>query len=152
MYDFGDWAAEVEEVSTLPEFQNASIIIYVPAHGGTYKWGSGTTTGGTGATKLYEGRARVIGLRSRNQNDEAYNPTALKAVRVQVNRSGIDGRVPNNAKAYFTDGGRNPQLEDYVFNVNSDFNSSQVAAYTFEMTIDLDAEDDTRPVWDDDGP
>jgi nitrite reductase/ring-hydroxylating ferredoxin subunit len=145
LFDFTDWAQEVEDVSTLPEFQNASIIIFTPAHGGKYNIDTGTVTGGVAAEKLYDGHARIIGLRSRNQNDEAFNPTALKAVRVQVNRAGISGRVPNNAKAFFTNGGRNPQLEDYLFNVNSDFNSSQVAAYTFEMTVDLDATNSDRP-------
>lgn len=148
--DFSDPAAMIEANSTRPEFQNASIVIYQPGEVGEYDPDTGEYEQ-TDPTLLYRGQARIVGLRSYRADEADFNPTALKPVRVQVKRDGIEGRVVNNCKAYFTDGGRNPQLTSLVFNVNSDFNSSHVAAYTFEMTVDLDAVDDTPPQFDDDG-
>ena len=55
--------------------------------------------------------------------------------------------MPDNTKAYFTNGGRNANLVNYVFNLNSDFNSSHVAAYTLELTVSMDATDDNKPVF-----
>lgn len=145
-YSFTNWPQTIANISTKPEFQNAHIVLYVPEHGGEYDVDSGETTGGTEAELLYDGQARIVGIRQSAESQQESNPTSLKGVRVQVNNRTL-GRVPNNAKAYFTDGGRNVQLLDYIFNVNSDFNSSQVAAYTFEMTVDLDAVDDDKPVF-----
>lgn len=145
-YSFTNWAQTIADISTRPEFQNAHVVLYVPAHGGEYDVDTGETTGGTEAELLYDGQARVVGVRYHSQTEQGYNPSSLKGVRLQVNDSAL-GRVPSNTKAYFIDGGRNIQLLDYIFNVNSDFNSSQVAAYTFELTVDLDAVDDDKPVF-----
>lgn len=147
MIDFSGWAQEVEDVSTLPEFQNANVTIYVPSYGGSWNVDTNTETGGTPASLIYQGRARVVGIRSSSRDQKNYDPTTLKSVRLQVPRSGISKRVPDQARAYFTDGGRNPQLTQYGFTVNSDFNSSHVAAYTFELTVDIGAADGNRPVF-----
>lgn len=153
MYQFEDWAAEVAEISTLPEFQNAHIVLYTPGDPGDLDVDTGQYSGGTDAVLIYDGQARVVGIRSYRESQENSNPTALKPVRVQIPAVGLTlGRVQNNAKAYFIDGGRNAQLVDYIFNVNSDFNSSHVAAYTFELTVDVDAVDDDKPVFAPVGP
>lgn len=147
MYEFSDWAQEVEDISTLPEFQNANVTIYIPAHGGTWDVDTNKETGGTPAELIYRGQARVVGIRSSSRDQQNFDPTTMKGVRLQVPRSGIAKRVPDQARAFFTDGGRNPQLTAYEFTVNSDFNSSQVAAYTFELTSDLGTKDSSRPVF-----
>lgn len=147
MIDFSGWAQEVEDVSTLPDFQNANITIYIPSHGGSWDVGTNTETGGTPAQLIYRGPARVVGIRSGSNDQQNFDPTVLKSVRVQVRRSGVTKRVPDGARAFFTNGGRNPQLTQYEFTVNSDFNSSQVAAYTFELTVDLGLQDQSRPVF-----
>lgn len=144
MIDFTDWASEVEAVSTLPEFQNAQIVIYT-ATVGEYDMDTGDFE--VDYDLIYQGQARVVGVRTSSRDNQNFDPTSIKPVRVQVVRSGISGRVPTDAKAYFISGGRNPQLEEYVFNVVSDFNSSHVAAYTFEFSVDLNATDSDRPVF-----
>lgn len=147
MYDFDqEPGAEIAAESTQAIWQNAHIVLYTPAHGGEYDVDTGQTTGETPAALLYDGQARVVGIRSYRESQENSNPSALKPVRVQIPDRTL-GRVPNNAKAYFIDGGRNAQLTEYIFNVNSDFNSSHVAAYTFELTVDLDAVDTDRPTF-----
>jgi hypothetical protein len=146
---WSDWAQTVADISTLPEFQNAAVVIYLPAIGGEYDVDTGTYTGGTDPELLYRGQARVVGIRYHTNDTQANNPTTLKGVRLQIADRAL-GRVPDQARVYFTDGGRNPQLTDYVFTVNSDFNSSHVAAYTFELTVDTEAAGN-QPQFDDDG-
>lgn len=147
MYEFeDDWAQEIADISTDPEYQNAHIVLYVPGEQGDIDVDTGTYPDAEDPTLVYDGQARVVGIRSYRESQENSNPTALKPVRVQLLDRNL-GRIPNNAKAYFIDGGRNVQLTDYIFNVNSDFNSSHVAAYTLELTVDLDALDIEKPVF-----
>jgi hypothetical protein len=146
MYQFADWADEIAAVSTLPEFQNAAVVIYTPGELGDYDPDTGEYEEGD-ATLLYSGRCRVVGLRSSRPGDAGYDPDALKSVRIQL--PNVPVRIPNNAKAYFTDGGRNANLTTYVFNVNSDFNSSHVAAYTLELTVAMDITDADPPQFGD---
>jgi hypothetical protein len=37
-----------------------------------------------------------------------------------------------------TDGGRNPNLEQYLFTVVADVNSSHMASHTFECVVDVE--------------
>lgn len=147
MYTFPSWQDEIAQVSTDPEFQNAAVVIYIPAHGGVYDVDTGEYDDETEAELIYEGRCRVVGLRSARGETVAGNPDSLKPVRIQL--PSIPTRMPDNTKAYFTDGGRNANLTSYVFNVNSDFNSSHVAAYTLELTVSMDAADEDRPDFED---
>jgi hypothetical protein len=149
MYQFADWAEEIAEVSTLPEFMNATVVIYTP--GGVGEYDPDTNTYETGDPVLhYNGRARVVGVRSARDDIQAGNPSTLKSVRLQVPREGIPGPIPDQARAYFTDGGRNPILTQYIFTVNSDFNSSHVAAYTLELTVAMDITDADPPAFEED--
>lgn len=147
VYEFAGWEDTIKQVSTDPQFQNAAVVLYVPGALGEYDPDTGNYDG-EGATDpelVYSGRCRVVGLRSADSSNVASNPDQLKAVRIQL--ADNPARMPDNTKAYFTDGGRNANLTSYVFNVNSDFNSSHVAAYTLELTVSMDAVDDDKPVF-----
>lgn len=141
MYQFDtDWAQEIADISTLPEFQNASVVLFVP---GEASYNDDDEYVVNDPTLIYKGRCRVVGLRSAFNDIQAGNPDSLKPVRVQLPE--VPPRMPENTQAYFTDGGRNANLTSYVFNVNSDFNSSHVAAYTLELTVSMDAVDNDLP-------
>lgn len=147
MYEFGGWQDEIKRVSTDPQFQNAAVVIYVPGTLGEYNPSTGNYDGdgATDPTLVYSGRCRVVGLRSARGDNVAYDPDSLKSVRVQLAEN--PSRIPNQARAYFTNGGRNANLTMYEFAVNMDFNSSHVAAYTLELTVAGDLTDDDRPVF-----
>lgn len=144
LYEFASWQDEIKRISTDPEFQNAAVVLYVPGELGEYDPDTGDYEQ-SDPTLIYQGRCRVVGLRSASNDTQAGNPDSLKAVRIQLAVN--PDRMPDNTKAYFTDGGRNANLTSYVFNVNSDFNSSHVAAYTLELTVSMDATDDNKPVF-----
>jgi hypothetical protein len=144
-----DFGAEIAELTTDPEWQNATCVIYIPAIGGEYDVDTGTYTGGSDPELIYRGRARAVGIRYHTNDSQASNPTALKGVRLQIVDRTL-GRIPDQARVYFSDGGRNPQLTEYVFTINSDFNSSHVASYTFELTVDVEAAGN-QPEFDEDG-
>jgi hypothetical protein len=147
VYEFAGWQDAIKAVSTDPQFQNAAVVLYVPGALGEYNPDTGgyDGEGSTDPTLVYSGRCRVVGLRSAGDSVQAGNPDSLKPVRIQL--ASNPGRMPDNTRAYFTDGGRNANLTSYVFNVNSDFNSSHVAAYTLELTVSMDAVDDDKPVF-----
>ena len=144
MYQFLGWQDAIKAVSTDPEFQNAAVVLYVPGALGEYDPDTGDYEQ-SDPILVYSGRCRVVGLRSADSSNVASNPDQLKAVRIQL--ADNPARMPDNTKAYFTNGGRNANLTSYVFNVNSDFNSSHVAAYTLELTVSMDAADSTPPVF-----
>lgn len=144
MYEFGGWQDEIRRVSTDPQFQNATIVIYIPGALGEYNPDTGNYEQ-SDPTLVYSGRCRVVGLRSARGDNVAYDPDSLKSVRVQLAEN--PSRTPNQARAYFTDGGRNANLTTYEFAVNMDFNSSHVAAYTLELTVAGDVTDSARPVF-----
>lgn len=144
VYQFAGWQDTIKQVSTDPQFQNAAVVLYVPGAIGEYDPDAGTYEQ-SDPVLVYEGRCRVVGLRSAGDSVQAGNPDSLKPVRIQLPKN--PGRMPDNTRAYFADGGRNENLTTYVFNVNSDFNSSHVAAYTLELTVSMDATDEDRPVF-----
>lgn len=135
-----DWAAEVEAVSSRPEFQNAAIQLLQPASDAVYDIDTGEWSGGE-PTVLASTRARVIGIRSpRNSSGDAVsNPTNILAVRVQFPYAAYPDRVSPGVLVRVTDGGRNPALESYPFTVTSDNLSSQRASHTLECAVDLEA-------------
>lgn len=143
------WQEEIKAVSTLPEYQNATAVVYIPGTLGEYNVDTGGYTGGTNPEMIYRGRCRIVGLRSAYGDIQAGNPDSIRPIRIQLAEN--PARLPDNAKVYFTDGGRNANLGSYVFNVNSDFNSSHVAAYTLELRVSMDAKDADPPQFDEDG-
>lgn len=136
-----DWAEEIAEVSTRPEFQTSEIEIVDPSLIET-EWDF--ETGDeivTGDGVIYAGRARVIGISGgNNQNGAQYNPTTLIGVRVQIPREGTTSlEVRKGMTARVTSAPRQPRLMDYVFTAVSDFQGSSSAARTFEFFVDGDS-------------
>lgn len=127
--DWGTWAQQIEDVSSLPEFQNASIVLYDP-----------TQLPDLSAAEIYEGRARIIGIRAALTvgAGATENPTAVKRVRVQIPRGGHDDRIRQGTVVRVVDGGRNPALETLHVTVESDFQGSNSAARTLECIVAMD--------------
>lgn len=141
MYDFtDDWAAEIAEISTQPEFQNATIrIVYSEgANAGNFTWATGLWDGVTPDT-VYEGQARIIGVRwgSFSGGEGQANSQTISAIRIQLPYNAA-GRVRRGCKVFVTDGGRNPVLEQFIFAVTSDLQGSSSAARTLECSLDSD--------------
>jgi len=142
MIDFDTgWAQEVADVSGLPEYQNAQIQILDqtlvvrtgnPLDGYSYD---------TSAALKWEGQARVASTRSEvgAGGTTSTNPTGVKALRVQIPYDKDFMRVKRGWSIRVTDGGRNRRLEDYLFMVESDVNSSQVASLTFACSVDVES-------------
>ena len=141
-YSFSaDWAQEIADVSTRPEFQTARVEIVDPSQVETeYDYETGEIiTVGDGV--IYSGRARVIGInRPTNIVSGQMNTTSLSGVRVQVPREGTtDLAVTKGMVLYVREAPRQPRLKDYVFTAVGDFQGSSSAARTFEFSVDQDS-------------
>jgi len=151
MYQFtSDWAQEIAEISTLPQFQTATVRLEDPSLVTTeydVETGEYVTTGDP---VLYEGRARVIGInRGAFQSNEGQaNPTTITAVRVQLpreyERNGVtiptgSIRVQKGCILYVTSAPRQPVLVNNVFTATSDFQGATSAARTLEFALDGDS-------------
>lgn len=141
-----DWAQEIADISGDPEYQNAEIEIRDPS----LLTRTGNPLDGydyTGDPVVWLGRARIASNRSSvgAGGTTSTNPTNIKAMRVQILYDQNFTRVKRGWQVRVTDGGRNSRLESYLFNVESDVNSSHVASLTFECTVDVEA----SPNWED---
>lgn len=139
-----DWAQEVADVSGLVEYQNCIIEIRDPS---LLVRGGSITTGFTfsGNPVVWTGQARVASTRTDvgAGGTTSTNPTAIKAMRVQIPYDQDFMRVRRGWQVRVTDGGRNARLEEYLFSIESDVNSSHVGSLTFNCTIDVESD----PVW-----
>jgi hypothetical protein len=139
------WAQEVADVSNDREYQNALIKIIDPSlvvRSGTIQ--TGYTYDATNATK-WSGQARISSMRSGTSfgGTTSTNPTNIKSMRVQIPYSETFQRVRRGWQVQVVDGGRNDRLTEYLSSVEADVNSSQVAALTFECSIDVES----NPNW-----
>ncbi|QDK01432.1 hypothetical protein SEA_LEEROYJENKINS_35 [Microbacterium phage LeeroyJenkins] len=142
-YVFGtdNWADEISEISTQPEFQSAQIRIEDPSVLTSKKYDVETATWTiTGDPVVYEGQARVIGVRWGVQSggESQANATTISAIRVQIPQHGA-GRVKKGCKV-FVDSSPNLVLSSYLFTVTSDMQGSSPASRTFECSLDIDVE------------
>lgn len=140
------WNEDVKNVSTLSEFQTATVVITDPNLVETeYDIETDETTV-TGDGKIYEGRARVIGLSdgSFDENGVQANPTSIVGVRVQlapeyngVSTAGI--RFGRGTTLEVTAAPDNPVLADYSYKASSDFQGSAAGARNLIFYVDLDS-------------
>lgn len=140
-----DWAQEVADVSGEVEYQNAEIEIRDPSlivrtgdiENG-YEYDDEDVV-------VWTGQARIASTRSdvNAGGTTSTNPTSIKSMRVQIPYDKDFMRVKRGWEIKVTDGGRNSRLEDYLFAVESDVNSSQVGSLTFNCTVDVE----TDPGW-----
>lgn len=161
---YDSWAEEISRESTKPEYQNATIRIVDPTLiESDYDIETGEWTL-VGDGKLYEGRARIIGVRWGvfSGGESQANSTTLSAVRIQIPR-GEEGqsegfgegyfgygpfggrsvtenffRVKSGCKVFIDECDRNPVLESYILNITSDLQGSMSASRTFEAMLDGD--------------
>lgn len=146
-YEFtDDWAEEIAEISTLPEFQTAVVRLIDPSTGNpaSYNPDTGKWTAATNQI-VYEGPARIIGVRWGvfSGGEAQANAQTISAIRVQFPRTKPDGtttffRVKMGCKLFVTSAPRNPVLEELIFTVTSDVQGSSSAARTFEFSLDGD--------------
>jgi Family of unknown function (DUF6093) len=139
-----EWAQEVADVSGDQIYQNCAVEVRNP----TLLTRVGSITTGytyTGDPVMWSGQARVASTRSSVNNGGATStdPTSIKQMRVQIPYDAAFTRVQRGWQIRVTDGGRNPRLEDYLFTVESDVNSSHVGSLTFDCSIDVES----NPVW-----
>lgn len=142
-YDFGaDWAADVEAVTSSPEFQNATVSLQTPATDAVYDIDTGEWTGGEPTVLVESTRARIIGINQPNNvsGSVADNPTSVRRIRVQIPFAAYPDRVLPGTIIKVLDGGRNPALESYLITVVADNFSSQRASHTLDCTADAEVE------------
>lgn len=146
MYSFGSpWAEEIAAESTKEEYQNATIRLWDEAAATLIsEYDIETNTGPIyeeGSGDIYEGRARIIGVRWGvfHGGEAQANAMTEKAIRVQVPFNAV-GRVRKGVKVFIEQCDRNPVLEDLIFTVSSDLQGSMSAARTFECSLDGDVE------------
>ena len=146
-----DWAQEVADVSGDPEYQNAQIEIRNPEllvpTGPEPDMITTFEQATTGDPVVWSGRARIANSRSSFNAGGAtsFDPTGMKAMLVQIPYQENFTRVRRGWEVRVTDGGRNHVLEQYLFTVDSDVSSSQVASLNFHCTINVESD----PTWED---
>lgn len=136
------WPQVIADISTRPEFQNATVRLEDPSLlvVGDYDIETGEQTV-TGDPVIYRGRARIIGVRwgVESGGESQANAKTVKAIRIQFPYNSV-GRVRKGFVLYVEDGGRNPNLENYLFTGASDIQGSASAARTVEFYVDSDVE------------
>lgn len=163
MYSFEseDWTAPIHAVSTQSRFQKSKIRIedYSLITPGEYNVDTGTYTEPTGDPVIYEGQARLIGIRwgTFTGGESQANATTLSAIRVQIPNArfdegygedeygdnysgGLYGRVKRGCKIFVLDSPNNPALNGLILTITSDLQGSSAAARTFEAALDADVE------------
>jgi hypothetical protein len=138
MWTSSAWEAEIAGVSELSDFQNATITVTDPsALTKVYDYETNEYTV-TGDGLVYSGQARVQPQRgAADYQFMVANPSASKSIIVQIPSVNIDF-IRRGFQVQVTDGGRNPNLEQYLFTVVADVNSSHMASHTFECVVDVE--------------
>lgn len=138
MKSFSSWEAQIAEVSSLSEFQNATIQIIDPSQlTKVYDYATNAYTV-TGDGVVYTGQARI--QPQRGARDEMFmvgDPSAAKSILVQIPSSEVDF-IKRGFQVMVTDGGRNASLVNLLFTVVADVNSSHMASHTFECVVDVE--------------
>lgn len=145
MWTSSAWEAEIASVSGLSDFQNATITVTDPsALTKVYSYETNDYTV-TGDGLVYSGQARVQPQRGASDGQfMVADPSASKGILVQIPSANVDF-IRRGFQVRVTDGGRNPNLEQYLFTVVADVNSSHMASHTFECVVDVEQ----NPNWGD---
>jgi len=121
----------------------ASVQIYNPSSGSQQY--NATTNSWTGnVTALYTGKARIQPINAVNEVNDAYNPTFIKTVRVQIayNKNQITGAtaampdIRPNDRMKVTSSPFNLALEKFVYVVTDVMNSSNSWERTLICRVD----------------
>lgn len=144
MLTFSSWDAQISPVTELPEFQNATIrITNSQLLTTTYDYEDNEYTV-SGEDVVYEGQARIQPNRSAREVN--FSPvqdlSTAKSVIIQIPSAEIIN-IRRGFQVQVIDGGRNPNLENLLFTVVADVNSSHMASQTFEAMVNLEVD----PQW-----
>ena len=121
----------------------ASVQIYNPASG-NQEYDAETNSWTGEVTALYEGMARIQPINAVNEVNDAYNPTFIKTVRVQIayNKNQLEGATdampdirPNDRMAV-SSSPYNTALEKFVYVVTDVMNSSNSWERTLICRVD----------------
>lgn len=148
MYSFeqeGDWPDAIARISTQPRFQKSQIRIedHSLITQGEYDVETGTYSESSGDPTVYEGQARLIGIRwgTFTGGESQANATTLSAIRVQIPKTPeTTVRVKRGCKIFVLDSPNNPALNGLILTITSDLQGSSAAARTFEAALDADVE------------
>lgn len=139
----GAWYDEIREISESPEFQTATIKILDRSliEEGEYDSSTDTYIGGTSEADaiVYEGRARVIGVRWGVDRTETNlsNPQTLLPIRLQIPRDDFPGSVPRGAIVTITEA-PNEALVGRPMSITLDIHGSSAASRTFQCRLSGD--------------
>lgn len=149
MLSFSSWETDIASITELAEYQNATIQITDPSQlTTTYSYDSNEYTV-TGDGLVYDGQARIQPNRSaREENSNpVQDPNSAKAVLVQIPSTEVV-TIKRGFQVRVTDGGRNSSLENMLFTVVADVNSSHMASHTFECVVNVEADPQWTPPGD----
>lgn len=143
MLDFGGkhWSQEVAEVSGRAEFQTCTMQIIDPSLIEVdYDIDTGIETV-VGDGVIYEGQARLIGVRSATNYEGATqgNSKANKSLRVQFPHGTLPQRLEKGFIGKVTSAPLNPSLTGYVYYLMTGIQGASAGSRTLEFNVDGDA-------------
>ena len=133
------WADRIARVTESDRYMTARVKVLFEISEGEYDVETGLTTGQVVET-LYEGKARVIAVRTSvyQQAAASMNSRATEFVRVQIPK-GATGRVLTGSTVLITDAPDSPFLKNRLLTVQSDFHGATSASRTLECAFDGDS-------------
>lgn len=100
-------------------------------------WDPISGTGGSVASVIWKGKARVQHLRAPRDQSNEYQTSDTRNFRFQLDPADNPPLLYTGVKARVLKGGRDPMLETLAYVVDSGVNSSQMAVRTVELTSDM---------------
>lgn len=143
MRSFNDsWDQEIADVSTLSEFQNATVEFHDPSllTSENYNIETGEwTTAGTSLLAEVSARVKPVRNPAHREAGETLNATSITAIRIQVPRNtDLDSRLRKGVEARVKTCERNPSLVSRIFTLVSEIQGSATASRTFLFATDED--------------
>lgn len=132
------WSEEILEVAR--EYFNGVIDVFIPATLGKYDPVTDERTGeGYVPEQVLIGarQARIQQLQTPREQSGSYEWSTKRRYRFQVELLTNDPVIHKGAMVRVRDGGRDSQLEDYVYQVTSASNSSHAALRTIETVTEF---------------
>lgn len=130
-----DWSEQI--LNTAAQYMNAEVCFYrvVGGKGNLPEIGQP----GTPATVevIWRGKARVQHLRAPRRDSTEYQASDSRSFRFQLDPRDNPPPLYAGTKARVLSGGRDDQLENYLYQVESAVNSSHMAVRTVELTADM---------------
>lgn len=140
-FSYPNWADEIALTSSKPMYQLAEIAVLDPGlEYPEFDVDTGEFDRMFGYQYIYEGRARIIGVRWGNDrnNSQVANPSTTSSIRVQMPAEDLQRVIPRGAKIFIMKSEFNVALENRVLIVTSDLQGSSAATRTFECELDGD--------------